>query len=154
MDSDSWETIDESEETDFFKIDSGEDSMVYESGADEEATEMFLMQLANVTHANYTDIGSSRDHNEDFFGVKTVITQEENPSGQTTTAKGLYIICDGMGGHAAGEVASAMAVETLQNYFHTYWQDEFPSEETIEEGVLLANQVIYQTNISNSRSGK
>ena len=153
MDSNSWETIDESEETDFFKIDSSEDIMVYESGADEEATEMFLMQIASVKHANYTDIGSSRDHNEDFFGVKTLITQEENPSGQTLTAKGLYIICDGMGGHAAGEVASAMAVETLQNYFHTYWQDEFPSEEMIEEAVLLANQVIYQTNIGNSRSG-
>ncbi|ELS03750.1 serine/threonine protein phosphatase [Xenococcus sp. PCC 7305] len=153
MDSDSWETVDDAEETDFFKIDSDEDSMIYESDADEESTAMLLMQIASVTHANYTDIGSGRDHNEDFFGSKTVITQEENPSEQKLEVKGLYIICDGMGGHAAGEVASAMAVETLQSYFHTYWQDELPSEKTIEEGILLANQIIYQTNIDNARSG-
>ncbi|MEM9275010.1 MAG: serine/threonine phosphatase [Cyanobacteria bacterium P01_F01_bin.143] len=155
MNSDSWETVDDSEaeETDFFKIASNEDSMIYESDADEEATAMLAMQVASIDHANYTDIGSGRDHNEDFFGIKTVVTQEENPSGNTVEVKGLYIICDGMGGHAAGEVASAMAVETLQNYFHTYWQDEFPSEKTIEEGILLTNQVIYQTNIDNSRSG-
>ena len=153
MDSSSWETTDESEETDFFKMDSNEDSIIYESDADEQPTAILPMQIASVTHASYTDIGSSRDHNEDFFGIKNVITQEENPSGQILKVKGLSIICDGMGGHAAGEVASAMAVETLQNYFHTYWQDEFPSEKTIEEGILLANQVIYQTNIDNSRSG-
>ena len=153
MNSSSWEISDDSEETDFFKIDSNEDSLIYESDADEQPTAMLAMQIASVTHASYTDIGSSRDHNEDFFGIQTVITQEENPSGQRLEAQGLYIICDGMGGHAAGEVASAMAVETLQNYFHTYWQEEFPPEKVIEEGILLANQVIYQTNIDNSRSG-
>ena len=153
MDDSSWEAAEESEETDFFNIDSDEDSIIYQSDADEQPTAMFAMQIASVNHASYTDIGSSRDHNEDFFGVKTVVTQEENPSEQILESKGLYIICDGMGGHAAGEVASAMAVETLQNYFHTYWQDDFPSEKTIEEGILLANQVIYQTNIDNSRSG-
>ncbi len=153
MDSSSWETTEESEETDFFKIDSEEDSIIYESDADEQPTAMLTMQIASVTHASYIDIGSTRDHNEDFFGIQTVITQEENPSGQILKARGLYIICDGMGGHAAGEVASAMAVETLQNYFHTYWKDEFPSEKTIEQGILLANQVLYQTNIDNSRSG-
>ena len=153
MDSSSWETTEESEETDFFKIDSEEDSIIYESDADEQPTAMLVMQIASVTHASYIDIGSTRDHNEDFFGIQTVITQEENPSGQILKARGLYIICDGMGGHAAGEVASAMAVETLQNYFHTYWKDEFPSEKTIEQGILLANQVLYQTNIDNSRSG-
>ena len=153
MDSDQWETIDDHDETDFFKIDSNEDSIIYESDADDQPTAMLSMQIASVTHASYTDIGSSRDHNEDFFGARTNITQKDNPSERTLEAKGLYIICDGMGGHAAGEVASAMAVETLQNYFYTYWQDEFPSEKTIEEGIFLANQVIYQTNIDNSRSG-
>lgn len=153
MDSDSWETVDEHEETDFFKIDSDEDSMIYESDADEQPTAMLSMQIASVTHASYTDIGSSRDHNEDFFGAKTNVAQKDNPSERTLEVNGLYIICDGMGGHAAGEVASAMAVETLQNYFYTYWQDKFPSEKIIEEGILLANQIIYQTNIDNSRSG-
>ncbi|MGK7894028.1 MAG: serine/threonine phosphatase [Xenococcus sp. (in: cyanobacteria)] len=153
MEPEPWQNFDDDEETDFFKVDSNEDSMIYDSDADEQPTAMFLMQVASVSHASYTDIGSSRDHNEDFFGAQTNITQKDNPSEQKLDAKGLYIICDGMGGHAAGEVASAMGVETLQNYFYTYWEDKLPSEQTIEEGILLANQVIYQTNIDNSRSG-
>ena len=59
----------------------------------------------------------------------------------------------GWGGHSAGEIASAMAVETLQNYFYAYWQDELPDEATIQEGILLANRTIYQTNLENERSG-
>jgi serine/threonine protein phosphatase PrpC len=46
-----------------------------------------------------TDVGKVRDHNEDNFLVDKKLA--------------LFIVCDGMGGHAAGEVASAMAVRTV-----------------------------------------
>jgi protein phosphatase len=134
-----------SEETD--------DDMMYSSESEEQVTAMIPMQLRSLTDACCTDIGAQRDHNEDFFGIGTKVEKVENNNENSLSVRGLYIVCDGMGGHAAGEVASAMAVESLQKYFQTYWQSELPNHEIIESGVLLANEALYQTNLSNSRSG-
>jgi protein phosphatase len=49
-----------------------------------------------------TDIGRRRQGNEDSYCVATDI--------------GLFVVADGMGGHAAGEVASRLAVETIREW--------------------------------------
>ncbi|MFB2897106.1 serine/threonine phosphatase [Aerosakkonemataceae cyanobacterium BLCC-F50] len=120
---------------------------------DDMPTVVLPMQLLSLEDAGRTDVGRQRRHNEDYFGVQTKLTKIENPMGRNMEARGLYILCDGMGGHAGGEVASALAVKTLFEYFQEHWNEELPDEDCIRQGVLKANQVIYDINQQDARSG-
>ncbi len=53
--------------------------------------------------AGKSDVGSVRKNNEDNFGYDT--------------RYGIFVVCDGMGGQAAGEVASKMSVDVMLEYF-------------------------------------
>ncbi|MBF2014413.1 MAG: serine/threonine phosphatase [Rivularia sp. T60_A2020_040] len=121
---------------------------------DDTPTIVLPMQLASLENAGLTDVGKQRDHNEDYFGIETKIHKVDLPKSRVALARGLYILCDGMGGHAGGEVASELAVSTLRQYFEEHWQSEIlPSEEIIREGVLQANQAIHEVNQQDARSG-
>ncbi len=109
--------------------------------------------LLNIQSAGLTDIGQQRDHNEDYFGIETFINTLQTPQKRKIEAKCIYILCDGMGGHAGGEVASAMATETLRSYFRDHWQDQFPSEAELGAAVKEANQAIYEINQKQMNSG-
>ena len=123
-------------------------------GDDNEMPTVVLpMQLLSLEDAGRTDVGRQRRHNEDYFGVQTALTKIETPLGRNIQARGLYILCDGMGGHAGGEVASALAVKTLSQYFQAHWENELPDEDCIRQGVLAANQAIYDVNQQDARSG-
>jgi PPM family protein phosphatase len=61
-----------------------------------------------IQMAGACDPGRARDHNEDAIAI-----QEDDGRGYY-----LALVCDGMGGHNAGEIASAIAVETISGYLH------------------------------------
>lgn len=76
-----------------------------------------------------TDVGRRREHNEDSFLVAQLerymrIHGSSRPYGANKKVKGpaqgwIMMVADGMGGHAAGEVASAMTVDSLARYAFT-----------------------------------
>jgi PPM family protein phosphatase len=69
----------------------------------------FPLDGMRVRFSGDTNVGMKRDHNEDSF----YLPESER----------LAIVADGMGGHASGEVASRMAVETIVGFFRET-QDE------------------------------
>ena len=59
-----------------------------------------------------TDVGRVREHNED-----SVLAVEYMRDSMVEPAQShLYVVADGMGGAEAGEVASAIAVQTIRSY--------------------------------------
>jgi len=124
-----------------------------EGEIDEQPTVVLPMRLLSVTEAGASDIGMKRGHNEDCYAIETNISKRETPQGVYASAKGFFVVCDGMGGHAGGEVASAIAVKTLHDYFAEVWQDELPSEGVIQEGIFKTNQAIYEANLDKGNMG-
>jgi PPM family protein phosphatase len=100
-----------------------------------------------------TDLGRAREHNEDTFLVADLSTgnaslhpevrrHEVGPRGS------LFMVADGMGGAAAGELASAMAADLIYHHLATAWvTDDDASADRfafrMKEAVELANQKIY-----------
>ncbi len=100
-----------------------------------------------------TDLGLTRDHNEDTFLVADLSTgnaslhpdvrnHEVGPRGS------LFMVADGMGGAAAGELASAMAAQVIYQHLATAWTNDPEVTATrfafrMKEAVELANQRIY-----------
>lgn len=135
---------------------------------DDMPTIVLPMQLSSLEESARTDVGQQREHNEDFFSISTQLIKAERPSGRVVQGRGIYILCDGMGGHAGGEVASQLAVETLQSFFQEYWatqeasqsgigwntlSNQLPPSTIIRKGIHLANQAIYDRNQDDSRMG-
>ena len=84
-----------------------------------------------------TDLGLARERNEDRCGA---FTPED---AETRAQRGrLFVVADGMGGHAGGDVAAELTVQSLpQVYFRGEWSG--PGE-TLRSAFIAANGVIEQ----------
>ncbi|HEX9283413.1 MAG TPA: Stp1/IreP family PP2C-type Ser/Thr phosphatase [Gemmatimonadales bacterium] len=76
-----------------------------------------------------TDLGKTRDHNEDRFLVADLTRGEASlqaaiRSHEVGERGSLFIVADGMGGAAAGELASEMATETIYGQMVRSWGQE------------------------------
>lgn len=86
-----------------------------------------------------TDIGQQRQHNEDAI----LVMEGFQEGGNSLLPFGLFILADGMGGHKAGEVASALAVRTAarhimqQVYLGVLYQREHHAQEPSLQEVLV-----------------
>ncbi len=104
--------------------------------------------MITVQAAGFSDIGKVRKANEDCFLLNNPI--------------GLYVVADGMGGHRGGEVASRLAVETIDAYLAN--AAEQPPEtgggivadthgeatQRLRQSIFLANQKVYKQSVEDA----
>jgi len=100
-----------------------------------------------------TDLGLTREHNEDTFLVADLSSGHANlqpdvRSHEVGPRGSLFMVADGMGGAAAGEVASAMAADSIYRHLSTAWAEDTEVSAArfayrMKEAVELANQQIY-----------
>jgi len=77
-----------------------------------------------------SDIGCVRKNNEDSYGY--------------SESHGVYVVCDGMGGSASGEVASASAVTMILETFTESAASGMPVSTRLLQAIVAANSTVWQ----------
>jgi len=92
--------------------------------------------MSGLSMVGLTDRGMVRPENEDCIATRPEI--------------GLAVLADGMGGHQAGEVASAMAVDVVTRHYEELLasgqngHDRVREAKSVDEAIRLANSAIFE----------
>jgi len=91
-----------------------------------------------IRYAAKTDVGMKRTHNEDYFSL---IEDEQ-----------LFIVADGMGGHASGEVASKMSAETIGEFYQRTKDEEATWPYKMDRSLsYIENRLVCSIKLANLR---
>lgn len=97
-----------------------------------------------------TDTGQMRNHNEDAcYPSHTILEQN--------SLERLAVVCDGVGGHDGGEVASAIAIEAMTSHLTRLQQGALPTDVVIAEleaATFQANDLISERNDEEKRQDR
>jgi protein phosphatase len=92
--------------------------------------------VVNYTAAAISDRGRKRPSNEDAFGF--------------SVEHGVYVVCDGMGGAAAGEIASSLAVDEVMRLLSAR-TEAVPLPVVAEQALYAANEAIFSRSQRNNK---
>lgn len=88
-----------------------------------------------VTHSARTDVGLRRKNNEDAY-----VAQPATEFDEWEKHGHVFVVADGMGGHAVGELASKIAVETVS---HILLKERLPPADALRRAIVTANDAIH-----------
>jgi PPM family protein phosphatase len=113
-----------------------EDTVDLETVKRPESSDFEALAAPLLWVASDSDMGLSRDHNEDALLVDV--------------ETGLLLVADGVGGSQAGEIASSLAAEFIGHYVKQHVQDMSPKD-VLLEAVLDANRRIHERAAENPK---
>jgi protein phosphatase len=91
----------------------------------------------NIEHASLTDVGFRRSHNQDSHAI--LLASEED---QWRTQGHLFLVADGMGAHAVGEMASELAASIIPHAYHKQIAQTTPAA-ALRKSFIEANSSIH-----------